>query len=99
MAAICAEQQLPVYGALLNGLMNRCDDEGVGEVSWPEVMSFLDKAHLNLDNTHNQDKMSIMSGRPLSILSFDSSGSSSTGSSVSSKYVPHTGLVESLAPI
>ena len=78
---VCSQLNVPVYGALLNGLLNRCDDEGMGDVSWPEVMSFLEKAQLNLDNAHNQDKMSILSGRPMSVLSLDSSTSSGSNSS------------------
>ncbi len=72
---------MPVYGALLAGMLRRCDDEGVGEVNWPELMSFLEKAQLNLENAHNQDKMSILSGRPMSVISLDSTTSSSSGSS------------------
>ena len=44
-------------------------------------MSFLEKAQMNLDNAHNQDKMSILSGRPMSVLSLDSSTSSGSNSS------------------
>ena len=33
---VCSQLNVPVYGALLNGLLNRCDDEGMGDISWPE---------------------------------------------------------------
>ncbi|XP_064644158.1 echinoderm microtubule-associated protein-like 2 [Lineus longissimus] len=44
----CSDFHLPIYGALLNSLLRRCDDEKNGKISWPEMMSFLDKAWQNL---------------------------------------------------
>ncbi|XP_074661561.1 77 kDa echinoderm microtubule-associated protein-like [Tubulanus polymorphus] len=35
---------MPIYGALLTSLLRRCDDEANGKVSWPEMLSFLEKA-------------------------------------------------------
>ncbi|CAD5122248.1 DgyrCDS10695 [Dimorphilus gyrociliatus] len=45
---IFMDQNFPVYGALLNSLLKRCDDEKSGNVSWPELMSFIETAHQNL---------------------------------------------------
>ncbi|XP_013415115.1 echinoderm microtubule-associated protein-like 4 isoform X2 [Lingula anatina] len=48
MLEICLNHQIPIYGALLNGIMNRCDDEKNEMISWPEMISFLERSWQNL---------------------------------------------------
>ncbi|CAH1788873.1 unnamed protein product, partial [Owenia fusiformis] len=58
MLRICHDVLLPVYGAVLNGLLKRCDDERNGMVSWPGVMMFLDKAQGNARPTKTKSGLS-----------------------------------------
>ncbi|XP_060076352.1 echinoderm microtubule-associated protein-like 2 [Ylistrum balloti] len=44
MFDICGRRNVPVYGALLKALVKRCDGDNNGMVSWPEFLSFLEKA-------------------------------------------------------
>ncbi|XP_069102321.1 echinoderm microtubule-associated protein-like 1 isoform X2 [Argopecten irradians] len=44
MFDICGRRNVPVYGALLKALVKRCDGDNNGRVSWPEFLSFLEKA-------------------------------------------------------
>ncbi|XP_021366584.1 echinoderm microtubule-associated protein-like 1 [Mizuhopecten yessoensis] len=44
MFDICGRRNVPVYGALLKALVRRCDGDNNGRVSWPEFLSFLEKA-------------------------------------------------------
>ncbi|XP_033726226.1 echinoderm microtubule-associated protein-like 2 [Pecten maximus] len=44
MFDICGRRNVPVYGALLKALVKRCDGDNNGMASWPEFLSFLEKA-------------------------------------------------------
>ncbi|CAC5425874.1 EML1_2 [Mytilus coruscus] len=44
---IVALKQQPLYGALLKALVKRCDMDNHNIVSWPEFLSFLEKAQKN----------------------------------------------------
>ncbi|XP_076105646.1 echinoderm microtubule-associated protein-like 2 [Mytilus galloprovincialis] len=44
---IVALKQQPLYGALLKALVKRCDLDNHNIVSWPEFLSFLEKAQKN----------------------------------------------------
>uniref|UniRef100_A0A1I8I2U3 EF-hand domain-containing protein n=1 Tax=Macrostomum lignano TaxID=282301 RepID=A0A1I8I2U3_9PLAT len=40
----CAKHDCPVYGAVFNSLLKRCDPERNDFISWPEFTSFLERA-------------------------------------------------------
>ncbi|XP_077867606.1 uncharacterized protein LOC100375410 [Saccoglossus kowalevskii] len=67
MKKICEEFHLPVHGGLLNSLLNRCDDEKNGQISWPEFMTFLERAEMiMLDPATGKPEMIHAPVRPIS---------------------------------
>ncbi|XP_067943293.1 echinoderm microtubule-associated protein-like 2 [Watersipora subatra] len=63
MKQLAREHALPIYGALLTNLLNRCDDEKNGYTSWPEFMNFLTKA-METYSTNNLGKPKLGTNKP-----------------------------------
>ncbi|ELU04693.1 hypothetical protein CAPTEDRAFT_198144 [Capitella teleta] len=83
---LVTECQIPIYGALLTGLLSRCDEGNILQPSWPEFMDFLEMAQR--EPSDDDLMMKPKSPRPTTSNSMGSSASLNAEAKTSSVSKP-----------